>query len=400
LIIFYLHHSRNKLYITRLNINVLIKILDTQNKNKIRLFTPGPVTMSTDMLTIGASQLPYNRTKQFSKTTFEIIEGLKYIFGTQGDVVIFAASGTGAMEAVFFNFLDQSDKVLIVNGGTFGQRWVDLCIQHEIPYEQISLEPGQPISLEDLEHKLSSQKYSTLLINAHETSTGMIYDTKAIGELTHKYGIFFVVDAISSICADVFMMDEWHVDVSLLSSQKALALPPGLSFLALNMKAQLRLEKKNCQSYYFDIKKYLTDQKRGQMPFTPVIGHFMMLHVRLREIRLQGIEFFISHHSKLANYFRNGLKGMPFRFVPNSPSNALTAISCPKDIDASDLVMKLADKFNCFVAPNGGELKYSVFRVSHFGKQNKTDIDFLINALDYILNKYKHTKNNILMENY
>ncbi len=357
--------------------------------NKIRLFTPGPVAMSSRTLAIGASQLPYNRTEQFSQITFEIIESLKYIFGTQGDVVIFAASGTGAMEAVICNFLDQSDKVLIVNGGTFGQRWVNLCIQHEIPFEQICLDPGQPISLEDLDRRLSSQEYSTLLINAHETSTGLLYDTKAIGKLTRRYGVFFVVDAISTICADVFMMDEWHVDVSLLSSQKALALPPGLSFLALNKKTKLRLETKNCQSYYFDIKAYLANQKRGQMPFTPVIGHFMMLQERLREIRLQGIDFFISHHSKLAEYFRKGLQGLPLSFLPNSPSNALTAISCPKDVDAFNLVRRLADDFNCFVAPNGGDLKHRVFRVSHLGEQNETDIDFLINALEDTLNNFQ-----------
>ncbi|MBN4080887.1 alanine--glyoxylate aminotransferase family protein [Caldithrix abyssi] len=366
--------------------------------NKIRLFTPGPVAMSPRMLSIGASQLPYNRTEQFSQITFEIIEGLKYIFGTQGDVVIFAASGTGAMEAVIFNFLDQSDKVLIVNGGTFGQRWDNLCTQHEIPIEQISLDPGQPISLEDLDRRLSSQEYSTLLINAHETSTGLIYDTKAIGKLTRKYGVFFVVDAISTICADIFMMDEWHVDVSLLSSQKALALPPGLSFLALNKKAKLRLETKTCQSYYFDIKVYLANQRRGQMPFTPVIGHFMMLHEQLREIRLKGIDFFVARHSKLAEYFRKGLKNLPLSFLPKIPSNALTAISCPKDIDAFDLVRRLADDFNCFVAPNGGDLKHKVFRVSHLGVQNETDIDFLINALEDTLNNYQHTENQTIME--
>ncbi len=366
--------------------------------NKIRLFTPGPVTMSTRMLAIGASQLPYNRTEQFSQITFEIIKDLKYIFGTRGNVVIFTASGTGAMEAVIFNFLDKSDKVLIVNGGTFGQRWVDICIQHAIPFEQINLNPGQPISLKDLDHKLSSQEYSTLLINAHETSTGMIYDTKAIGELTQKYGVFFVVDAISTICADIFMMDEWHVDVSLLSSQKALALPPGLSFLALNKKARLRLETKTCQSYYFDIKVYLANQSRGQMPFTPVIGHYMMLHERLREIRLRGIDFFVSRHSTLAEYFRKGMKRLPFNFFSTNPSNALTAMSCPKDIDAFDLVKRLADDYNCFVAPNGGNLKHKVFRVSHLGEQNETDIDFLINALEDILNNYQQTKNHIIME--
>jgi len=357
--------------------------------NKIRLFTPGPVTMSARTLAIGASQLPYNRTEEFSQITFEIIKDLKYIFGTQGDVVVFAASGTGAMEAVFFNFLHQSDKVLIVNGGTFGQRWVDLCIQHDISFEQINLHPGQPISLEDLERTLSTQEYSTLLLNAHETSTGVIYDTKSIGELTQKYGVFFVVDAISTICADIFMMDEWHVDVSLLSSQKALALPPGLSFLALNKKAKLRLDTKTCQSYYFDIKAYLANQERGQMPFTPVIGLFLMLHERLRGIKLQGIDFFISHHFKLAEYFRKGLKDLPFSFVPNCSSNALTAISCPKNVDAFELVTRLADDYNCFVAPNGGDLKHRVFRVSHLGEQNETDIDFLINALEETLNKFK-----------
>ena len=345
--------------------------------------------MSTRTLAIGALQLPYNRTEQFSQITFEIIKDLKYLFGTQGDVVIFSASGTGAMEAVIFNFLDQSDKVLIVNGGVFGQRWVDLCIQHKIPFEQIILDPGQPISLEALDYRLSSQGYSTLLINAHETSTGLIYDTKAIGKLTQKYGVFFVVDAISTICADIFMMDEWHVDVSLLSTQKALALPPGLSFLALNKKAKLRLETKTCQSYYFDIKVYLANQSRGQMPFTPVIGHFMMLQERLKDIKLHGIDFFVSRHSKLAEFFRKGLQGLPLSFLPNSPSNALTAISCSTDVDAFDLVTRLAEDFNCFVAPNGGDLKHRVFRVSHLGEQNKTDIDFLINALKDILNNFQ-----------
>jgi aspartate aminotransferase-like enzyme len=134
------------------------------------------------------------------------------------------------------------------------------------------------------------------------------------------------------------------------------------------------------------------------MPFTPVIGHFMMLHERLREIRLKGIDFFISHHSKLAEYFRKGLQGLPLSFLPNSPSNALTAISCPKDVDAFNLVRRLADDFNCFVAPNGGVLKHRVFRVSHLGEQNETDIDFLISALEDILNNDQQTETHLIME--
>ena len=122
-------------------------------KIKHRLFTPGPTTMSARTLEIGASQLPYNRTEQFSQITFEILDGLKYIFGTQGEVVIFAASGTGAMEAAVLNFLDLDDKSLIVNGGTFGRRWVDLCERHGIPHDQIKLDPGSSLSMDDLDQK-------------------------------------------------------------------------------------------------------------------------------------------------------------------------------------------------------------------------------------------------------
>jgi aspartate aminotransferase-like enzyme len=124
----------------------------------------------------------------------------------------------------------------------------------------------------------------------------------------------------------------------------------------------------------------------------------MMLHERLREIRLQGIDFFVSRHSTLAEYFRKGMKRLPFNFFSTNPSNALTAMSCPKDIDAFELVKRLADDYNCFVAPNGGNLKYRVFRVSHLGEQNETDIDFLISALEDILNYYQQTENHIIME--
>jgi len=350
-------------------------------EEKNRLFTPGPTMVPARLLEIAASQLPYNRTEEFSQITFEIFEGLKYIFGTNGEVVIFAASGTGAMEASVFNFLDQNDKILIVNGGTFGLRWVKLCEQHKIPYEQIQLDIGKSLSLGILDQKLSEGNYSTLLINAHETSTGMLNDTESIGNLTLKHGVFFIVDAISTICADSFLMDKWHVDVALLSSQKALALPPGLSFLALNDQAKERLKTKSCRSYYFDIKEYLVNQTRGQMPFTPVISHFIMLHARLEEIKTKKINYIIAQHSILAKYFRNAIKDLPFSFLSKNPSNALTAIKCHKGIDAMDLVLRLAEDFKCFVAPNAGDLKHKVFRVCHLGEQNTKDIDFLIHAI-------------------
>ena len=353
---------------------------------KIRLFTPGPTPIFQHILDIASCQLPYNRTEQFSQITYEILDGLKYLFVTKGDVVIFASSGTGAMEASIFNFLHQKDHVLIINGGTFGQRWTDLCAKHEIPFTEICLSPGEALPIEMLEQKLSTRKYTTLLLNSHETSTGQLFDTKSIGQLTHSHGVFFIVDAISTICADPFQMDDWHVDVSILSSQKGLALPPGLSFLALNAKAKERMHSQSCRSLYFDVSEYLHNQKRGQMPFTPVIGHFLMLHEQLKWIKDNGLSSIIARHNKLAKYFRESIKDIPFRFVPDTPSNALSAVKCNKDIDAFELTKNLASEYNCIVTPNGGSLKHDVFRVSHLGQQSTEDIDFLVDAMKSILN--------------
>jgi len=360
---------------------------------KNRLFTPGPTSMFAHTLEIGSSQLPYNRTDQFSQITLEIIDGLKYVFGTQEDVVIFSSSGTGAMEAAVINFLNKNDRVLIINGGTFGERWVELCTVHGIPYDEMKLEPGQSPLLENLDYKLSNKKYSALLINAHETSTGVLYDTKAIGRITHKYNILFIVDAISTICADTFLMDKWHVDVAVLSSQKALALPPGISFLALNQNAKEKLKEKTSRSYYFDISEYLDNQDRGQMPFTPAIGIFMMLHERLQNIQELGIESAITQHIKISNHFREGIKKLSFSIFPNTPSNALTSIKCHKGINAFELVKKLSEDFNCIVAPCAGDLKQDVFRVSHSGDQSFKDVNFLLYAIKNCLKQYSPNTN-------
>jgi len=206
-----------------------------------KLFTPGPVVMEKHILAIGAQQLPYNRTDDFSQLTHEILKGLSYIFQTSGPVAILTGSGTAAMEASVLNFLDTSDNVLIVNGGTFGQRWCNLCDIHQVPFKELTLDVGKDVDLEQLIKRLSSEKFTAILINAHETSTGQLYDIESISQIARNFDLFTIVDAISTICADPFLMDKWGIDVAILSSQKALALAPGLSFVAMSTRAVTRL---------------------------------------------------------------------------------------------------------------------------------------------------------------
>jgi len=354
-------------------------------QNSFTLFTPGPTKIHKHILELGLRQLPYNRTEKFSAITYEIIKGLQYVFQTKGDIAILTASGTAAMEASVINFVSKEDRVLIINGGTFGQRWVDLCQRNDINYEEIPLKPGEELSLEILKEKIKNTHFTTLLINAHETTTGVLYDIEKIGKITHKENIFLIVDGISTICADPFFMDDWHVDVTLLSSQKALALPPGLSFIALNEKAKEKMAKCKIKSLYFDLKDYLKNQERGQMPYTPAIGLFMMLQQRLADIQEIGLQTVINNHKELADYFRTKIEALPLSIFTKTPSNGITAVQCENGLSAYDVVQKMDQSFNTYLTSNGGELKDKVFRISHMGDQTKEEIDTLINNLSTIL---------------
>ncbi len=345
-----------------------------------KLFTPGPVPIEEHILAKGAEQLPYNRTQDFSRLTQEILQGLGYVFQTNGSIAILTSSGTAAMEASVLGFLDDTDHVLIVNGGTFGQRWCDLCSLHAISHTQLNLVAGEDIYLDQLSETLSSGNYTAVLINAHETSTGQLYDLQSIGRVTKQLGLLFIVDGVSTICADPFFMDEWHVDVAILSSQKALALPPGLAFVAMNERALTRHKEITPKSLYFNLQKYLKNQERGQLPYTPAVGILMQLHQRLLDIEQCTLEEIIHQHKNRADYFRKSVTSLPFSVLPSRQSNAMTAIFC-KDQNAFEIVQQLRDHCDIEVAPSGGGLKNRIFRVSHMGAQNEADADLLIQAL-------------------
>ena len=346
----------------------------------LRLFTPGPVPIEKHIRAIGEKQPPYNRTEEFSEFTQEILRGLKYVFQTNGSVALLTGSGTAAMEASVLNFLDATDKALIVNGGTFGQRWCDLCDVHSIPYDEYAVPLGADIDLAHLRDLLVANRYTALLVNAHETSTGHLYDIQALGTIARRRRILFMVDAISTICADHFSMDDWHVDVAILSSQKALALPPGLSFVAMNQRAMDRLVRGTPKSLYFNLPDYLADQQRGQLPYTPAIGLMMQLHQRLLDIQQQTLPTLVLKHKQRAESLRRAIEDLAFDVLPFRSSNSMTALSCD-GLDASKVVEELRNRYNIVVAPNGGDLKSKVFRIAHMGAQEDADLTSLIAAL-------------------
>jgi len=346
------------------------------------IFTPGPVKMSEEILQVGASQTPYFRNSEFSEVTFTCEnELLEMVNAPAGSKVIFlTASGTAGMEAAVMNLLNKNDKALVVNGGGFGERFVDICAAHAIPHTNFKI---SNTNLTDIESLAPDDVYTALIVNAHETSVGHLYDLDAIGEYAFKNNMLTVVDAISMLVTDPLDMQQSNIDVVVASSQKGLALPPGLTMVILSPKAIKKL--KNINSLYFDFKDYLKNGERGQTPYTPAVTIMLQLDARLKQIKERGgVAQSIANAKEVASYFRKSIKGLPLKeYTPYMP-NAMTTLTPTDGKSAMDIVNDLEKNYKVMVCPNGGAERDSVFRVSHMGEMTKEYTDILINALhDY-----------------
>lgn len=344
-------------------------------------FTVGPVQMSESIRSVGAEQVPYFRTPEFSRIMFEN-EKLMREFTKAGDdarVVFITGSGTASMEAVVINTLTTKDKALVVNGGSFGHRFVQLCELHHIPYTEIKLGMGKALKY-DMLRPYENKGYTAFLVNIDETSTGVLYDMKLIGDFCRRNKIFLIGDSISSFLADPFDMKDLGVDVMITGSQKALACPPGISAIVLSSTAIERVNSISCGSMYFDLKDALKNGERGQTPFTPAVGILRQIHERLVEIKRNGgVEVEQKRIAGLASYFRKCIKDFPFEFVSESMSNAVTPLH-PTTASAYDIFTILKDHYGIWICPNGGNMKDSVFRVGHLGALTTGDYDQLLKA--------------------
>lgn len=345
-------------------------------------FTVGPVQSSESVRKIGFEQVPYFRTSEFSKKMFEnekLVKKFSYA-GEKDRVAFITGSGTAAMEAAVTNCLTEKDKALIVNGGSFGQRFAELCRIHHIPFDEIKLEAGKTLTKEQL-YNYDGKAYTAFIVNIHETSTGVLYPLNLISDFCKKNGLFLIVDAISSFLADPIFFEKQNIDIMITGSQKALACPPGISLLILSERAQTRINNSTSKTMYLDLKSALINAERGQTPFTPAVSILLQINQRLKDIENSGsVEKELERISDLASDFRNKIKNLPFEIFSNSLSNAVTPLS-PLNANAYDIFLTLKDEYNIWICPNGGELADKVFRVGHLGYLTKDDNTVLINAL-------------------
>lgn len=343
------------------------------------IFTPGPVKMSEEILQVGAMQTPYFRNSEFSDVTFACENGLlEMVNAPEGSKVIFlTASGTAGMESAVMNLLTKDDNALVVNGGGFGARFVDICATHAVPHTNFKVKEN---NLTEIETLAPNENYTALVVNAHETSVGHIYNLDALGEYARKNEMLHIVDAISMLVTDPLDMQQTNIDVVIASSQKGLALPPGLTMVILNPKAQRKLQDIN--SLYFNFNDYLSNGERGQTPYTPAVTIMLQLEARLNQIKERGgVAQSIANAKEIADYFRKSIKALPLQeYTPYMP-NAMTTLTPTDEKSAMNIVNDLEDNYKVMVCPNGGAERDIVFRVSHMGEMTKEYTDILINAL-------------------
>lgn len=355
----------------------------------MKLFTVGPTQMFSSTKEVASRQIPYFRNDSFSRIVLEN-ERLLNCFADcrNGRTVFLTSSGTGAMEATVMNCLSRDDRVLVINGGSFGARFLQLCHMHNVSAESIDLQPEEELTEEHL-RQFENKKITALLVNLDETSTGQLYDIEMLADFCKRHDACFIVDAISSFGADYISMEEHGIDALILSSQKALSLAPGLSFVLLSEKIiKNRVNEIDSKTMYFNFKDYLKNGERGQTPFTPAVGIMYELNDRLKQIEREGgISSEIARVESLASDFRSRLADLPISTPSFKQSNALTRIIFDRPI-AKKVERELIESFGSVPNPCGGSLADHCLRIAHIGDLSIEDNEKLVHALELILQKH------------
>jgi aspartate aminotransferase-like enzyme len=359
------------------------------------LLTPGPTPVPPQCLEAMARPIIHHRTPQFQEILKEVEENLKYVFKTKNDVLIFASSGTGAMEGAISNLLSPGDRVIVVRAGKFGERWGELCEAYGIEDIGIDVEWGHAVDPEEIRRILKEDEKKTsdperrikaVYVTLCETSTATAIDLEKIAGIVKDFPSVIVVDAISALAAVTLETDKWGVDVVVTGSQKGLMVPPGLAFVSLSQKAWTLVEKSKLPKYYFDFKETRKAILKTDTPYTPAVSLIIGLNETLKMIKEEGIDTFVNRNKKHAQAVRSAVKALGLElFAPTAYSDGVTAVNVPAGIDGEKLVKTMRDKYAVGIAGGQSELKGKVFRIATMGYITAEDLKVCIETLETVL---------------
>jgi aspartate aminotransferase-like enzyme len=356
---------------------------------KMYLMTPGPTPVAPETQLAMAQPIIHHRSPQFMDILADVREGLKYLFQTEQEVLIFTATGTGAMEGAVANTLSAGDTALVVDGGKFGERWTELCNVYGVKVNRLPVEWGRAVDPKEVAKSLDANpEVKAVFVQANETSTGVQHPVKELAEVTrNRPGTILVVDAISALGGYPLPMDEWGIDVLVAGSQKAMMLPPGLAFAALSGKAWEFAKQSTLPKYYFDFAKQLKSQGKNQTPYTSPVSLILGLQEVLAKIRKYGLEKIYAHNRRLSAATKAAMQAMGLSlFSKDYPSVVLTAVEAPAGVDGQKVVSKLREQ-GIWIAGGQAQAKGKIFRIAHMGFIDTVDLLGTLGGLEAVLNE-------------
>ena len=352
------------------------------------LMTPGPTPVAPETQLAMAQPILHHRAPAFMDIMAQVREDLKYLFQTEQEVLIFVATGTGAMEGAVANTLSPGDTALVAEGGKFGERWVDLCRVYGVNVDLIKIDWGYAVDPQKVARRLDANpNIKAVFMQANETSTGVQHPVREVAAVVKdRPGTILVVDAISALGGYPLPMDEWGVDVVVAGSQKAMMLPPGLAFAALSPKAWEMVKTSTCPKYYFDFAKQLKSQQKNQTAYTSAVTLTMGLQHILGWVRERGLDRIFAHNRKLSAATKAAVQAMGLELYSKQyPSEVLTAVQAPANVDGQQVVAKMREK-GIWIAGGQAQAKGKIFRIAHMGYIDEQDLLGTLGALEAVLN--------------
>jgi aspartate aminotransferase-like enzyme len=352
------------------------------------LFTPGPTPVPPEVLEALSRQVVHHRGPDFRIVLRRCLDRLKAVFRTSSEVLLFTASGTGAMESAVANLCSPGSRVVVVSAGHFGERWIELADRYGCDVVPLRYEWGETPGPDDLAAKLEEVGGArAVFLTQSETSTGVVCDLQALAGAVRPSGAQVVVDAISSLGAVPLEVDAWGIDVACAGSQKALMCPPGLAMAAVSEAVWEPEGSASSPRYYFDWERTRRAQEKVDVAFTPAVPLVLALDVALGLILDEGLPAAFARHARLGRSCREGVKAMGLElFSPDEDRSAVvTAIKAPEGVDSADVLLQLRDRYGVQLAGGQGPLRGKIFRIGHIGYYDVFDMTTALAALEAAL---------------
>ena len=354
---------------------------------KQRLLTPGPTPLYPPALHAMMASDIHHRTEDFRKVYRSCLSDLKEVIGTSHDLLMFAASGTGAMDASVSNLFSRGDKVIVCVAGKFGERWAEIAKAYGLDANVLTVPYGSVVTPDQVEAALAAEPATKgVFVQASETSTGAMHDVRAMGAAIAKTDAIFVVDAITGFGTMPLDIDGWGLDVAIGGSQKAFMIPPGLAFMAVSPKAWKLGETATLPHYYFSLKKEKKSGDAGESSWTPSTSLILAMAEALRYIKQLGMPKLIENAQLLATATRAAVQKLGLElFAAASPGSSVTAVKAPAGLDSGVIVKEFRNRFGAIIANGQGTMKGKIFRIAHLGYFDFADLFAVIAGLEIIL---------------